>query len=55
MKDFAEFMADDSGQGTTEYAMILGIIVIGAIAIAIAFRTKLGEWFTEIQGSMKNQ
>lgn len=42
---------DESGQGTTEYAILVGVLVVIAIVAIIAFRGKVGElWDAIAQG-----
>jgi Flp pilus assembly pilin Flp len=36
-----KFLRDDSGQGVSEYIIILAVIVIAAIVLAIAFYDQL--------------
>jgi Flp pilus assembly pilin Flp len=40
--------ADDSGQGTTEYAILVGVIVVIAIVAIALFRDKLQELWNSI-------
>ena len=42
----------DAGQGVAEYAIILAVIVVGAIALATAFSTQLGEVWSSITTQM---
>ena len=39
---FKSFWADESGQGLTEYALILALVSVGLIAVLILFRTEIG-------------
>lgn len=42
---------DESGQGTTEYAILVGVLVVIAIVAIIAFRDKVTElWEAISQG-----
>ena len=43
-------MLDEEGQGTSEYAVILGIIVIAAIALISAFGDQLSTAWGDITG-----
>jgi Flp pilus assembly pilin Flp len=49
------FVADESGQGLTEYVLIIGLIAIVAVAAMILFgeviTTKFGEWTAVVQGA----
>lgn len=41
----------DSGQGTTEYAILVGVLVVIAIIAIIAFRPKIQElWNAIVEG-----
>lgn len=41
-------LADDSGQGTTEYAILVGVLVVIAIVAILAFRDKISELWEAI-------
>ncbi len=41
-------LAETSGQGTTEYAILVGVLVLMAIVAVVAFRGKLQELWTAI-------
>ncbi len=43
-----ERLKDDSGQGTTEYAILVGVLVVIAILAVVLFRDKLQELWTSI-------
>ena len=44
----ARRMGDESGQGTTEYAILVGVLVLMAIVAVVAFRDRLQELWTSI-------
>lgn len=44
----AKFWNDESGQGLTEYALILALVSIGLIAVMIVFRDAIGGIFDRI-------
>lgn len=49
MKDlFKSLWADESGQGLTEYALIVALVAIALILLLIAFRDELGRIFQAI-------
>lgn len=39
---------DESGQGTTEYAILVGVLVVIAIVAIVAFRGRVQELWTAI-------
>lgn len=41
-------LRDESGQGTTEYAILVGVLVVIAIVAIVAFRGKVQELWTAI-------
>lgn len=43
-----EFMKDEKGQGTTEYAILVGVLVVIAILAIVLFRDRLQELWTAI-------
>ena len=48
------FLADESGQGFTEYALILALVGIGLIAILITLRNQIGDVFNEVANELNN-
>ncbi|MEJ2539177.1 MAG: Flp family type IVb pilin [Gemmatimonadota bacterium] len=44
----AKFWHDESGQGLTEYALILALVSIGLIAVMVVFRDAIGGIFNRI-------
>jgi pilus assembly protein Flp/PilA len=49
---FKRLMAEEEGQGMTEYALVLGVIAIGAIALISAFRTQVEALWGKITTSI---
>jgi Flp pilus assembly pilin Flp len=45
---FGRFWSEDSGQGLTEYALILALVSVGLIAIMVVFRDAIGGIFQRI-------
>lgn len=43
-----QFAHDERGQGTTEYAILVGVLVVIAIVAIVAFRGKVKELWTAI-------
>lgn len=49
LRDWVRHLAkDESGQGTTEYAILVGVLVVLAIVAIIAFRDKVAELWNAI-------
>ncbi len=47
-----ELLREEHGQGTTEYAILVGVLVVIAILAIIAFRGKVQELWTAIVNGM---
>lgn len=45
---FERFWHEESGQGLTEYALILALVSIGLIAVLVVFRDSIGGIFDRI-------
>lgn len=45
---FSRFWTDESGQGLTEYALVLALVSIGLIAVLVIFREAIGGIFDRI-------
>lgn len=43
-----ELVREELGQGTTEYAILVGVLVLMAIVAVVAFKGRLQELWTEI-------
>lgn len=51
-RDVRHVLADVHGQGTTEYAILVGVLVVIAILAIIAFRGKVQELWDAIVSGM---
>ena len=49
---FKSFWADESGQGLTEYALIVALVSIALILVLVAFRNEIGRIFNAIRGEL---
>lgn len=49
-----ELARDRSGQGTTEYAILVGVLVVIAIVAIIAFRDKVSELWNAISSGINS-
>jgi len=47
-----KFVSDDQGLETLEYAIMLGLIVGGSIAVIIALGVWVAGQFTQVQGEL---
>jgi Flp pilus assembly pilin Flp len=47
-------LRDCKGQGTTEYAILVGVLVVVAIIAVVAFRGKLQELWNAISENINN-
>ena len=45
---WAHMAQEDSGQGTTEYAILVGVLVLIAIVAILAFRGRIEELWSSI-------
>ena len=48
------FVADESGQGLVEYALIIALVAIGLIAILTLFRNAIGNVFNATRNTLNN-
>jgi pilus assembly protein Flp/PilA len=48
------FIADESGQGLVEYALIIALVAIGLIAILTLFRNAIGNVFNTSKNALNN-
>ena len=48
------FWTDETGQGLTEYALIIALVSIGLIVILIIFRNAIGDVFKNISERLGN-
>lgn len=45
---------DESGQGLTEYAVIIALVAVGLILVLIAFRDAIATVFNEARSELDN-
>ena len=51
---FAAFMQDESGQDLIEYALIAGLIALGAVAAMTGLSGKIGTAFNTVGNNLNN-
>ena len=51
---FTSLWKDESGQGLTEYALIIALVAIGLIIVLVAFRNEIGQVFNRIRTTLAN-
>lgn len=49
LKVIKNIVVEESGQGMTEYGLVLGVIGIGAIVALVALRDQIGTLLTNIK------
>lgn len=49
-----ELGREESGQGTTEYAILVGVLVVIAIIAIVAFRDKVSELWNAISSGINS-
>lgn len=52
---FRRFWTDESGQGLTEYALIIAIVSVGLIAVLYVFRDAIGAVFDAMAAALQGQ
>jgi pilus assembly protein Flp/PilA len=48
------FWNDESGQGLTEYALIIALVAIGLIAVLLVFRNQIGGVFDRASNDLNS-
>ena len=48
------FLADESGQGMTEYAILIGTLALGAIVTLLTIGTRLKDVFSNVQTQLNS-
>jgi pilus assembly protein Flp/PilA len=51
---FTSLWKDESGQGLTEYALIIALVAIGLIIVLVAFRDEIANVFNRIRTTLSN-
>lgn len=49
-----ELLGEESAQGTTEYAILVGVLVVIAIIAIVAFKDKVSELWSAIQDGINS-
>lgn len=45
-------ITEEEGQGMTEYAIVLGVIAVGAIGVLVAFGGEISAFITKVTGNI---
>jgi pilus assembly protein Flp/PilA len=54
MRDlFNSFVSDESGQGLTEYVLIIALVAVGLILVLVAFRDQIGAIFDGVNEELE--
>ena len=53
-KGLKAVLRDESGQGTTEYAILVGVLVVIAIVAILTFRDKVSELWNAIASGINS-
>lgn len=54
MELIKNFWNDESGQGLTEYAVIIGLVSVALIAVLVLFRNQIASVFNDARGELNN-
>lgn len=54
MQKFNQLLVDESGQGMTEYAILVGTLALGAIVTLTAIGGRLRTIFNSVQTNLNN-
>ena len=55
MELLKSFWLDESGQGLTEYSVILGLVSVSLLIVLVALRDQIGRLFNLIQEDIHNR
>lgn len=55
LKTIKNFLADERGQASTEYAVIIGIVALALIAVLVGFRDELERIFTDATTELQTE
>jgi pilus assembly protein Flp/PilA len=55
LKTIKSFLADERGQASTEYAVIIGIVALALIAVLVGFRDELERIFTDATTELQTE
>jgi pilus assembly protein Flp/PilA len=53
MELIKNFWNDESGQGLTEYAVIIGLVSVALLLVLIAFRDEIARVFNDARGQLQ--
>ena len=53
-KSIKSFIREEEGATAVEYAVVVALIIVGAIVAVTAFGTALSTWFNDTSGTIGN-
>jgi Flp pilus assembly pilin Flp len=54
MTTLKKMLSDESGQGMTEYAILVGTLALGSILTLVAIGSRIKDVFTNVQTQLNN-
>ena len=54
-KFFQNFLREEEGQGMSEYALVLGVIAVGVVAVLLVFGEQIVNQFQKIIDIFQNE
>lgn len=54
-KFFADFLNEQEGQGMAEYALVLGVIAVGVVAVLVLFGKEITTKFNQVIAEFKGE
>ncbi|MCM3765805.1 Flp family type IVb pilin [Neobacillus niacini] len=55
LEKIKNLVVEEEGQALTEYGLIIGLIVVGCVALLATLGTKISGWFSEITTAIEKK